>query len=535
MNGVGGQDADGTRITRTYEYDMDTSKRHILIILDGYGIAEDPEVSAIEHAEKPFLDHLFATYPHARLQASGKAVGLPDGQMGNSEVGHMNLGAGRVVYQEITRIDQAIEDGEFFANRELVAAARHAAENGSKLHLMGLFSDGGVHASLDHLYALLRLAKREGLAREQVCIHAFTDGRDTDPNGGVKYVNAFEKQANEVGVGKIVSIVGRYYAMDRDQRWERTKLAYDLLTEGQGTVFPDPAAALQSSYDNDVTDEFVKPCLIGNGESNFGAKGHRVEDGDAVIFYNFRGDRARQLTRAFTEPDFDGFERDPLSNLQFTIFSPYDETFDLPVAFQKINLTHTLGETIAGRGGKQLRIAETEKYAHVTYFFNGGREEAFDGEDRSLVPSPKVATYDLQPEMSAPEVARRAAEALSRESYNFVCLNFANPDMVGHTGDFDAAVKAIEAVDAGTQAVVEAALEHGYSVSIIADHGNADKMRNADGTPHTAHTTALVPHLIIKDGFDGPIKNGKLGDVAPTILAMLGEPIPGNMSGEVLV
>lgn len=515
---------------------MDTSKKHILIILDGYGIADDPEVSAIDRARKPFLDELFATYPHARLQASGEAVGLPEGQMGNSEVGHMNLGAGRVIYQEITRIDKAIKDGAFLENEVLVAAARHARDNDSKLHLMGLFSDGGVHASLDHLVALLDLAAQEGLQNDQVFVHAFTDGRDTDPNGGVKYVNAFERQAKEKGVGRIASIVGRYYAMDRDQRWERTKLAYNLLTQGTGETFPDPEAALQSSYDAGVTDEFVKPSLVRRGDgASHGKNGTRVEDGDAVIFYNFRGDRARQITRAFTDEGFDGFDRGARLDLHFAVFSPYDESLDLPVAFEKINLTQTLGEIISARGGTQLRMAETEKYAHVTYFFSGGREEAFEGEDRILVPSPKVATYDLQPEMSAPEVARRAAEALSEEKYNFVCLNFANPDMVGHTGDFDAAVKAVEAVDAGAKVVVTAAIEHGYGVTIIADHGNADKMRNPDGSPHTAHTTALVPHLIIKAGFDGRIRDGKLGDIAPTILTIMGEEVPEEMTGTVLV
>ena len=515
---------------------MEHNKRHILIILDGYGIAENPDVSAIDHATKPYLDELFLTYPSARLQASGKAVGLPEGQMGNSEVGHMNLGAGRVVYQEITRIDKAIEDGEFFVNDVLVNAARHAATNDSKLHLIGLFSDGGVHASLDHLFALLELAAKEGLQNDQVLVHAFTDGRDTDPNGGVKYVNAFERTAKRVGVGRIVSLIGRYYAMDRDERWERAKLAYDLLTDGKGEVYPDPEAALQSSYEAGITDEFVKPSLIRrSGTASHGTNGTRIEDGDAVIFYNFRGDRARQITRAFTEDPFGGFERERKLDLHFAIFSPYDESFDLPVAFEKINLTETLGQVISERGGKQLRIAETEKYAHVTYFFSGGREDVFEGEDRILVPSPRVATYDLQPEMSAAEVARCASEALEEEKYNFVCLNFANPDMVGHTGDFDAAVKAVEAVDAATKTVVETAIEHGYSVSIIADHGNADKLRNSDGSPHTAHTTALVPHLIIKDGFEGPIRNGKLGDIAPTILRLLGEEIPREMTGEVLV
>ncbi len=509
---------------------MDPNKRHLLIILDGYGIAEDPSVSAIDHAKKPFLDALFATYPHATLQASGRAVGLPAGQMGNSEVGHMNLGAGRVVYQEITRIDLAIEEGAFFETDELVQAARHAKAHESKLHLMGLFSDGGVHSHNHHLYALLELARRQGLKREQVCLHAFTDGRDTDPHGGVGYAQDFQQRADEIGVGRLVSIVGRYYAMDRDNRWPRIERAYRLLTEGHGEVFDDPAEALRASYDDGVTDEFVEPRRIDYGDGT----STRVENGDAVVFFNFRADRARQLTRAFTQDDFAGFDRQQKLDLHFVTMTPYDETFDLPVAFKKVNLTQTLGEIIAAHGGRQLRAAETEKYPHVTYFFSGGREEPFAGEDRILVPSPKVATYDLQPEMSAPELARRCAAALA-EPYHFVCLNFANPDMVGHTGDFEAAVRAIEAVDAATKVVVEAAQAHGYSVSIIADHGNADKMKNPDGSPHTAHTTALVPHLIIRDGFDGPIRDGKLGDIAPTILTLLGQEIPAEMTGEVLV
>ena len=449
--------------------------------------------------------------------------------MGNSEVGHMNLGAGRVVYQEITRIDKAIEDGDFFENQTLLAAVRHAAERGSRLHLFGLFSDGGVHASLHHVYALLRLAAGEGLTGDRVCVHAFTDGRDTDPNGGLGYVRDFEKKAQEIGAGRIASVTGRYYAMDRDQRWERIARAYNLLVHGQGEVFPDAATALEAHYERGITDEFVEPSWIQ------GASLQTVQQGDAVIFYNFRGDRARQMTRAFTDARFAGFEREPVSDLCFTLFSPYDETFDLPVAFPKMHLQQTLGETIAARGGRQLRIAETEKYAHVTYFFSGGREEAFEGEDRILVPSPKVATYDLEPEMSAAEIARRAADALAKETYNFVCLNFANPDMVGHTGDFEAAVRAVEAVDAAARVVVEAAIAHGYSASVIADHGNADRMRNPDGSPHTAHTTALVPHLIVRQGLEGPIRDGKLGDIAPTILALLDEPIPEEMTGDVLV
>lgn len=510
---------------------MDPKKRHLLVILDGYGIAEDTSVSAIDQARKPFLESLFATYPHATLRASGLAVGLPEGQMGNSEVGHLNLGAGRVVYQEITRIDKEIEEGTFFTNAVLVRAARHAREHHTRLHLMGCFSDGGVHASLNHLFALLELARREGLHPEQVCVHAFTDGRDTDPKSGLHYVRQFQEKAQKIGVGRIVSIVGRYYAMDRDKRWDRTAKAYRLLVDGEGEVFDDPVKALETSYAEGVTDEFVTPRWINYGDQH----PTRVADGDAVIFYNFRADRARQLTRAFTDPTFDAFDRGKKLDLVFVTFTPYDETFDLPVAFGKVNLRMTLGEVISVLGGRQLRIAETEKYAHVTYFFSGGREEPFEGEDRILVPSPKVPTYDLKPEMSAPEVARRCAEAIAKEYYNLIVLNFANPDMVGHTGVFEAAVQAVEAVDAATQVVVEAALRHGYTVTVLADHGNADRMKNPDGSPHTAHTTALVPHLIIKPGFNGPIKEGKLGDVAPTILRILGEEIPPEMTGDVLI
>jgi 2,3-bisphosphoglycerate-independent phosphoglycerate mutase len=515
---------------------MDSTKRHLLLILDGWGLADDPSVSAIEQADTPFVDSLFERYPHATLTASGRAVGLPDGQMGNSEVGHTNLGAGRVVWQEILRISKAIEDESFFENEALVSAARHARENDQKLHLMGCFSDGGVHSHLEHLYGLLELARREGLAPEQVCVHAFTDGRDTDPHGGVEYVRQFQAAAAEVGVGQIASIVGRYYAMDRDERWERTARAYRLLTDGAGEAFDDPVEALKASYEDEVTDEFVTPRRIRtDDEDSFGTHGTRIEDGDAVVYYNFRSDRARQLTRAFTDPDFEGFERERLDDLRFVTMAPYDEAFDLPVAFDKVNLEGTLGEVVSERGGRQLRVAETEKYAHVTYFFNGGREEPFEGEDRILVPSPDVATYDLQPEMSAPEVADRTVEALDETDYNLVVLNFANPDMVGHTGDFEAAVAACEAVDAAARKVIEAARTHGYSVSVIADHGNADKMRNPDGSPHTAHTTARVPHIILKDGFDGPIRDGKLGDVAPTILALLDEEVPASMDGDVLV
>ncbi|MDX1421079.1 MAG: 2,3-bisphosphoglycerate-independent phosphoglycerate mutase, partial [Rubricoccaceae bacterium] len=466
--------------------------------------------------------------PHATLEASGRAVGLPKGLMGNSEVGHMNLGAGRVVDQEITRIDKAIEVGSFVENEVLVAAARHATDRGTRLHLLGLFSDGGVHSHLDHLVALLDLAKREGLSADQVVVHAFTDGRDTDPRGGRRYVRAFEARAAEIGVGRIGSVVGRYWAMDRDNRWERTEKAYRLLTEGAGERFDRAEAALEASYAAGVTDEFVEPALVGETP--------RVSAGDAVVFFNFRADRARQLTRAFTEPGFDGFDRGaPLDDLHYATFTPYHKSFDLPVAFPKVDLSDTLGEVVSRHGGTQLRAAETEKYPHVTFFFNGGREVQYEGEERILVPSPKVATYDLQPEMSAPELARRVAAHLRERRPDLVVLNFANPDMVGHTGVFEAAVAAVEAVDAAAKEVVEAARAEGYTVEIIADHGNADKMVNPDGTPHTAHTTALVPHLLLREGFDGPVRPGKLGDIAPTILTLMGLPVPEAMTGEVLV
>lgn len=505
---------------------MRDDQRHLLLILDGYGIATDPSVSAIDAARKPYLDHLFSTYPIGTLEASGLAVGLPDGQMGNSEVGHMNLGAGRVVYQDITRIDREIALGAFQRNDVLLAACRHASSRGSRLHLLGLFSDGGVHSSLDHLVALVKLAAAAGLSSEQVCVHAFTDGRDTDPRAGVSYADRFD--AGVEGTGRIATVVGRYYAMDRDKRWERTKLAWDLLLDGAGSRYGSAQEALRASYADGVTDEFVKPCVIGGVDG-------RVRSGDAIVFFNFRADRGRQLTRAFIDPAFSGFERTVPTDLYYATFTPYDETFDCEVAFKKVNLTQTLGEVISGLGGTQLRAAETEKYPHVTFFFSGGREEPFDGERRILVPSPKVATYDLQPEMSAAELAARVAEALVKDPVNFAVVNFANPDMVGHTGVFEAAVKAVETVDAAARVVVEAAQSAGYGITIIADHGNADKMRNPDGSPNTAHTTALVPHVVIKDGFTGPVRHGKLGDIAPTILVLMGVQAPAEMTGDVLV
>jgi len=508
---------------------------HLLLILDGYGIADDPSVSAIEQARKPYLDHLFATYPHGTLEASGRAVGLPEGQMGNSEVGHLNLGAGRIVYQDITRIDVAIEDGSFYRNEALCAAAEHARRNQKRLHLLGLVSDGGVHSHLRHLVALLELARREELAADQVWIHVFTDGRDTDPRAGKRYVREIGEQARQLGVGRIATIMGRYFAMDRDNRWPRTKHAYDVLTASSradfaADVFEDPEEALAASYEKGITDEFVEPVRISGAPP--------IRDGDAVVFFNFRADRARQLTRAFTDPSFDAFDRGteesrPL-DVHFVTFTPYDETFDLSIAFPKDDLIGTMGEVISELGLSQLRAAETEKYPHVTYFYSGGREKAFPREDRVLVPSPQVATYDLEPEMSAHELAAQVASFIRENRPNYIVLNFANSDMVGHTGVFEAAVRAVEAVDQATRVVIEAALAARYSVQLIADHGNADKMRNPDGSPHTAHTTALVPHIIMKEGFSGPVRHGKLGDVAPTSLALMGLDPPPEMDGEVL-
>ena len=501
--------------------------KHLLLILDGYGIADDPSVSAVDAARKPFLDGLFAAHPHSTLEASGLAVGLPAGLMGNSEVGHTNLGAGRVVYQEITRIDRDIESGAFFENPELAGAARHARETGGRLHLFGLVSDGGVHASLEHVLALLELAHREGLAGDRVVLHAFTDGRDTDPHGGAGYVEAVEAEMARLGTGVVGSVVGRYWAMDRDTRWERTKKGYDLLVHGAGAPAASAAAALRASYEAGVTDEFAEPVVV--------AGAPRVGPGDAVVFFNFRADRARQLTRAFTDPGFDGFDRGGAApDVHYVTFTPYHKAFEVPVAFAKQDLRDTLGEAVSAAGRTQLRAAETEKYPHVTFFFSGGRELPFSGEARILVPSPKVATYDLQPEMSAPELARRVAEAIRETAPDLVVLNFANPDMVGHTGVFEAAVRAVEATDAGARVVVEAALEAGYTVEVLADHGNADRMRNADGSPHTAHTTSLVPHLVIAPGVDA-VRPGKLADVAPTVLALLGIAQPEAMTGEPLV
>ena len=506
-------------------------QQHLLVILDGYGIADDPSVSAIEKARKPFLDKIFSDFPSGTLDASGLAVGLPDGQMGNSEVGHMNLGAGRVVYQDMTKIDVAIGDGSFYDNDVLAGAARIAAEEGTKLHLMGLVSDGGVHAHRRHIVALLELAQRAGLAPERVCLHAFMDGRDTDPQSGAEHIRWVEKRMRAIGVGRVSSVIGRYFAMDRDNRWERVKKAYDLLVHGTGDRVGSAADGIEAQYASGTTDEFLEPMTVG---TEVEAESSRIEDDDVVIFFNFRSDRARELSKALTDSTFTEFETEIL-DVELVTFARYDNTFPFPVAFPKDNLEKTLGEVVSDSGGNQLRAAETEKYPHVTYFFNGGRETAFPGEDRILVPSPKVATYDLQPEMSAPELAEQVAASIRENDYRLVVVNFANPDMVGHTGVMEAAVAAVEAVDAAANVIITAARERGYSVSVIADHGNCDRMKNPDGSPHTAHTTVPVPHAIMLDGFTGPIRHGKLGDVAPTILHILGLEQPADMTGSSLV
>lgn len=503
----------------------DSYSKALLVILDGYGLAENLDVSAIEKANKPFLDHLFSTYPHSQLSASGEDVGLPEGQFGNSEVGHLNIGAGRIVWQELSRINKSIKDESFFENEVLLDAVRKAKKNG-RVHIMGLFSDGGVHSHNNHLYALLKLVRKEGVVNAYV--HAFTDGRDTSPKGGIEYARKFNEEAEKIGAGTLASVVGRYYAMDRDNRWKRTKQAYDLLVHGEGEAFDSAEEAFENTYAEDVTDEFIKPKLIDQSEDS------RIQKGDVVIFYNIRGDRARQITRALTKVNFDKFETENL-DLHYTTFTSYDESFEhVHAAYKPADISNTLGEYVSGKHLKQLRIAETEKYPHVTYFFNGGEEKAFKGEERILIPSPKVATYDLQPEMSAPEVTDALCAQLITEKHHLCILNFANPDMVGHTGVMEAAVKAIETIDTQLKKIVETAMEHNYKILVIADHGNADCMINEDGSPHTAHTTAPVPAMIINEKGIEKMRDGILADVAPTLLKLMGIEQPEEMTGQPL-
>ena len=499
------------------------------MILDGWGIATDKSVSAIDHAETPFMDSLYGKFAHSTLDASGLAVGLPDGQMGNSEVGHMNIGAGRIVYQDLVKINKSIEEHEIDNNEELLKAFRKASEDGVALHFIGLVSDGGVHSHINHLKGLCSLASDHGL--DDVFVHAFTDGRDTDPKGGKGYLTDLEAHMDTT-TGRLASVVGRYYAMDRDKRWERVKLAYDCLVKGEGEQVNDMIQGVQQSYDNEVTDEFIKPIVRVDDD---GKAVGRIKPGDVVMCFNFRTDRGREITMALTQQDFPDHDMYKM-DLYYVTLTNYDDTFrDVHIIYDKDNLNNTIGELLAKLQKKQIRIAETEKYPHVTFFFSGGRETEFECEKRILCPSPKVATYDLQPEMSAADIRDAIIPELENQWPDFVCLNFANPDMVGHTGVFEAAVKACETVDQCAGAVVEKALENGYSTIIIADHGNSDIMVNPDGTPHTAHTTNLVPCILVDNEYEGKLKNGKLGDIAPTILTLMGIDIPEEMTGEVLV
>ncbi|MEQ9466936.1 MAG: 2,3-bisphosphoglycerate-independent phosphoglycerate mutase [Ekhidna sp.] len=497
-------------------------KKVILLILDGWGIAKDKSVSAIDAAHTPFMDRVFKEYPHGRLEASGLAVGLPDGQMGNSEVGHMNIGAGRVVYQDLVKISNAVKDGSIAQNDTFKNALEYARIQDKPIHLIGLVSDGGVHSHIDHLKGLLTAFYNQGF--DDVFVHAFTDGRDTDPKSGVGYLRDVQHHMAET-VGTLATITGRYFAMDRDNRWERVKLAYDAMVKGEGKKVQDPLRAVEESYQENVTDEFLKPIICADA---------KIQDGDVVLCFNFRTDRGRQITQALTQQDFPEQGMKKL-DLHYATMTNYDDSFKgVHVMYGKDNLTMTLGEVLEKNGKKQIRIAETEKYPHVTFFFSGGREQPFDGEKRILCPSPKVATYDLQPEMSAYDIRDKIIPELKSKSADFVCLNFANPDMVGHTGVFEAAVKACETVDSCTEAVVNTALENDYLSIIIADHGNSDMMVNPDGTPNTAHTTNLVPFIVVDKEFKGTLKNGKLGDLAPTILKFMGLEIPQEMTGEIL-
>lgn len=504
------------------------NKKVLLMILDGWGIATKKEVSAIDKANTPFINSLYGKYPHSKLEASGLAVGLPAGQMGNSEVGHMNIGAGRVVYQDLVRVNKAIDEHELDHNPVLLDAFAYAKKNNKNVHYIGLLSDGGVHSHIGHLKGLISIAHKNDI--KNLFVHAFTDGRDTDPKGGKDYLKDLIGHLNKT-TGRLASIVGRYYAMDRDKRWERVKLAYDLMVKGIGEKTNDPLQAVQRSYDNNVTDEFIKPIVVTDSQQRVAT----IQEGDVVLCFNFRTDRGRQITQALTQQDFpeQGMKK---MDLYYITLTNYDDTFkNVKIIFDKDNLEMTLGEVVAAAGKKQIRIAETEKYPHVTFFFSGGREEAFAGETRLMCPSPKVATYDLKPEMSAYDIKDKIIPELNAKSADFICLNFANPDMVGHTGVFEAAVKACETVDLCAQKVTEAALKNDYAVIIIADHGNADIMINDDGTPNTAHTTNLVPCILVDNSYKGKLKNGKLGDLAPTILALMGIGRPEQMTGDVLL
>ena len=507
-------------------------KPYVLMIMDGFGINPNPRANAVAMANKPVLDSLVKEYPFVEGAASGLAVGLPDGQMGNSEVGHMNMGAGRIVYQELTRITKAIEDGDFFKNEELVEAFENAKKNGKSVHLWGLLSDGGVHSHNTHLYALLEMAKKLGV--ENVYVHCFLDGRDTSPTAGKDFIAELEDKIKEIGVGKIASISGRYYAMDRDNRWDRVEKAYRALTRGEGNEAASSKEAIEASYAADKTDEFVVPCVIKEN----GKPVATVSDGDSVIFFNFRPDRAREMTRVFCADEFDGFDRGERIKTDYVCFVQYDDTIpNTRIAFKKEELKNTFGQFLADHGMTQARIAETEKYAHVTFFFNGGVEEPNPGEDRILVKSPKVATYDLQPEMSAPEVCDKLCDSIRSGKYDVIIINFANPDMVGHTGVLDAAVKAVETVDTCVGKAVEAVKEMDGVLFICADHGNCEQEINYEtGEPLTSHTTNPVPFILVNaDPKYGLREGGKLCDIVPTLIDLMGMEKPAEMTGESLL
>lgn len=499
------------------------NKKTMLIILDGWGIGDGSRSDATANASTPFFRKLMAEYPHSKLRTSGEDVGLPDGQMGNSEVGHLNIGAGRVVYQDLVKINKACREKTIDNNAVLTEALAYAKQNGKALHLLGLVSDGGVHSSQEHLHYLCSLAERNGL--KNVFIHAITDGRDTDPQSGLGFIRQLETHLKQ-STGRIATVCGRYYAMDRDKRWERVKLAYDLYVSGTGKSAADAETAIRQSYEAGVTDEFIQPVILD--------KDGIIRPGDAVICFNFRTDRCREITQVLTQKDMPEHSMHTLP-LHYVTMTNYDDSFrNVHVIFGKDNLQETLGEVVSRAGKIQIRIAETEKYPHVTFFFSGGREEVFEGEKRILIPSPKVATYDLQPEMSAMELTDAIVPELEKASADFVCLNFANPDMVGHTGVYEAVIKALETVDRCLQRVVEAGSKSGYSFIIIADHGNADYMINPDGSPNTAHTTNPVPCILV-DEEKIPVKDGRLADIAPTLLRLMGIPQPAAMTGNPLV
>ncbi len=509
-----------------------SKKPTVLMILDGFGLNETADGNAVAQANTPVLDKLMTDYPFVKGYASGLAVGLPDGQMGNSEVGHLNMGAGRIVYQELTRISKEIADGDFFKNEALLAAVENCKKNQSDLHLFGLVSDGGVHSHNTHIYGLLELAKKEGL--QNVYVHCFMDGRDTAPASGKGFIQELCDKMQEIGVGQIATISGRYYAMDRDNRWERVEKAYAALTKGEGVMAADPVAAMQASYDDEKTDEFILPTVI----EKDGRPVATVKDNDSVIFFNFRPDRAREMTRVFCCGDFNGFDRGPRKKVTYICFTEYDVTIpNKEVAFKKVELDNTFGQFLAANGKTQARIAETEKYAHVTFFFNGGVEEPNKGEERILVKSPKVATYDLQPEMSAPAVCDKLCEAIRSQKYDVIIINFANPDMVGHTGVMDAAKKAVEAVDACVGRAVEALLEVDGQMFLCADHGNAEQLVDYEsGVPFTAHTTNPVPFILINYDPSYTLKEGgRLADIVPTMIEMMGMEKPAEMTGESLL